>query len=195
MELEFDEALGRVTFPAQPCKRRLKVFPPLCGRALDRVRSVERLRHEEGGLIYRTGSSDLRAVQFPYLPRPSSSSLPVPPFRAVSKGKNIWWKQGTRAEVHLGLGRTRRANLRAACRADIRVWPHGVVKTVASDRLCSSSYDASAKQTRSRHSEATAEMRPYGIAGSWKFHGIRSSEPSSEPALLIPRMPRVCRLT
>jgi len=59
------------------------------------------------------------------------------------------------------LGLVQGADLRAAHRADLRVWLQGALKTVAWDCLCSSSYGASAKQPRSRHSEATAEMRPY----------------------------------
>ena len=43
------------------------------------------MRHEEGGLIYGTGSTDLGATQFPDLPRPSSSPLEFRPFGRLKK--------------------------------------------------------------------------------------------------------------
>jgi hypothetical protein len=45
------------------------------------------VRHEEGGLIYPTGSTDLWAKQFPDLPRPSSSPYQFRPFGRLKKAK------------------------------------------------------------------------------------------------------------
>jgi hypothetical protein len=55
------------------------------------------VRHEEGGPIYPTGSTDLWAKRFPDLPRPSSSPYQFRPFGRLKKGEKCWCRQGTRA--------------------------------------------------------------------------------------------------
>jgi hypothetical protein len=62
--------------------------------------------------------------------------------------------------------------------------------TVASDHLRSSSYGASANRARSRHSEATAEMRPYPSGGTFPCRLKAFGENSASSVESLSRVPR-----
>jgi len=61
----FDQALGRVPFGHSLVNSGLMFLFGMFGTASDTVRSFERCGTRKAGLIYRTGSTDLWAKQFP----------------------------------------------------------------------------------------------------------------------------------